>query len=426
MGWQFIRIAPCLYRKVDGGTIYVRVRHHGKQVMRSTHTDNPVKAKQFLQRWHDEDRAAFYGGSLPGVQVRNKALTVSQLITIYQEAGHPNPKMKPKPAESVRREVSFLKPIGIFFGGKSPDNLTLSDCDDYYTWRLSGGYITTRYDRGKGRDRPRTIKTKGGNRAVDLELTALSNVLRFALRKNRIKRHPLMGRGRYTSEKEIRHCREVAPTPQGLKLIETWLREKEEHDTADAICFIAYSGLRLEEAMHRTWSEVNRAEGIIDCQRSKGGIFPWIPILPEMSTLLDGMKARADALLAENPGLQPSRWLFPCPHHRFKPTEQQRPRDGDSIRRRLAAACQALKIRHAAPHGLRSFFVTSARESGLTDAEIAMLIGDKSGPALIASTYGDVRPDHLIRQAQRIRFHLTGESDRSTRQTQPGTAHETC
>lgn len=88
---------------------------------------NPVKAKQFLQRWRDEDRAAFYGGSLPGVQVRNKALTVSELITAYQEAGHPNPKMKPKPAKSVRREKSLLKPIAIYFGGKSPDNLTLAD-----------------------------------------------------------------------------------------------------------------------------------------------------------------------------------------------------------------------------------------------------------------------------------------------------------
>ena len=54
-----------------------------------------------------------------------------------------------------------------------------------------------------------------------------------------------------------------------------------------------------------------------------------------------------------------------------------------------------------------------------------MLIGDKSGPALIASTYGDVRPDHLIRQAQRIRFHLTGESDRPSIQTRLGVAQET-
>lgn len=221
-----------------------------------------------------------------------------------------------------------------------------------------------------------------------------------------------------TIEKDIRHCRELAPTPSELKRIEAWLRKNKEHDTADAVCFLAYSGLRLEEAMHRKWAEVNRAEGIIDCKRSKGGIFPWVPILPEMAALLDGMKVRADALLAKNPGLQPSDWLFPCPFHRFDPTHEQPPRDGDAIRRRLAVACEKLQIRHVAPHGLRSFFVTSAREAGLTDAEIAMLIGDKSGPAIIASTYGDVRQEHLIRQAQRIRFCVSRDDSKVSEPSQ--------
>jgi hypothetical protein len=36
-----------------------------------------------------------------------------------------------------------------------------------------------------------------------------------------------------------------------------------------------------------------------------------------------------------------------------------------------------------------------------------MLIGDKTGPAIIAHTYGDVRPDHLLKQAQRIRLTAT-------------------
>jgi hypothetical protein len=35
-----------------------------------------------------------------------------------------------------------------------------------------------------------------------------------------------------------------------------------------------------------------------------------------------------------------------------------------------------------------------------------MLIGDKTGPAIIAQTYGDVRPDHLLKQAQRIRLTI--------------------
>jgi hypothetical protein len=42
--------------------------------------------------------------------------------------------------------------------------------------------------------------------------------------------------------------------------------------------------------------------------------------------------------------------------------------------------------------------------AGIPDTEIAALIGDKSGPAIIARTYGDVRPEHLLKQAQRVRF----------------------
>jgi len=90
--------------------------------------------------------------------------------------------------------------------------------------------------------------------------------------------------------------------------------------------------------------------------------------------------------------------LFPSP---FEPLT---PRDASAIRHRLTAACHSLGISHMTPHGLRSYFVTQARESGLSDAEIAMLIGDKTGPAIIAHTYGDVRPDHLLKQAQRIRL----------------------
>ena len=66
--------------------------------------------------------------------------------------------------------------------------------------------------------------------------------------------------------------------------------------------------------------------------------------------------------------------------------------------------CHVFRMGHVTPHGLRSYFVTQCRQSGLTDAEIAMLIGDKTGPALIAQVYGDLRPDHLLAQAQRIRL----------------------
>ncbi|MBI5772974.1 MAG: hypothetical protein HZA89_04420 [Verrucomicrobia bacterium] len=43
-----------------------------------------------------------------------------------------------------------------------------------------------------------------------------------------------------------------------------------------------------------------------------------------------------------------------------------------------------------------------------------MLIGDKTGPAIIAHTYGDVRPDHLLKQAQRIRLTATQPGQQPT------------
>jgi hypothetical protein len=79
-------------------------------------------------------------------------------------------------------------------------------------------------------------------------------------------------------------------------------------------------------------------------------------------------------------------------------------------------------LSHITPHGLRSYFVTQARQSGLTDAEIAMLIGDKTGPALIASTYGDLRQDHLLAQARRIRHTVAPvESSHKGSHTMPET-----
>lgn len=57
--------------------------------------------------------------------------------------------------------------------------------------------------------------------------------------------------------------------------------------------------------------------------------------------------------------------------------------------------------------------MTQCRQAGLTAADIAALIGDKSGPAIIARTYGDVRDDHLMAQAKRVRL-MAGKADDCT------------
>ncbi len=280
-------------------------------------------------------------------------------------------------------------------------SLKLADCDAYRDWRNTGGYKITR-TRKDGT--ATTFATRGGDRGIDLELTAFNNALRLAVRRGELKANPLAGRTPYSVAADVRHCREVAPTPEGLAKILAWLRNTREPDVADLVAFLAYSGLRIGEALPLKWEAVNLGEGLVQVRREKRGCNPWVAITPELETLLRDMQTRATSAL-----------LFPSPHDPARPREQAR------VNRRITAAIVALnaaaektgkpKLGHVTPHGLRSYFVTQARQSGLTDAEIAMLIGDKTGPSIIASTYGDLRDDHLLAQARRVRHTIAPAAD---------------
>jgi integrase len=379
----FERLGESLYRKGGVGVIYARVRVNGKLTWRSTGTETPADARKWLAKWHKDDWLLKNGIEVKGVLLQRQRVTVQEIVDAYLKAGCPTRTMHSKSAYTVRNEKYCLRPVLAYFGAVPAASLTLGDCDKYLDWRTSGEYVASFTVRGK----LQTMQTRGGKRAVDLELTVLSNVFNLAVRRNVLTTNPLSGRGRYSLASEIRHCREVAPTPEGLKQIESYLRSRSEQAIADLVCFLAYSGLRIGEALPLTWGAVNWGEQILHVKREKRGITPWVPILNEMATLLKEMKQRATGDL-----------LFPSPF------DSSKPRDASAIRHRITAACKKLDLGHVTLHGLRSYFVTQARQSGLTDAEIAALIGDKTGPAIIATTYGDLRPDHLLTQAQRIRL----------------------
>jgi len=380
----FERIGESLYRR--GGAIFARVRVNRRRTYRSTGTREPREARAWLRKWKQETFLLNCGIEPRGITLHRERVSAGEVLDLYDKAGCPTRSMQEKAAYTVRGERYAMNPLRAYFRDLPITALTLADCDKYLEWRNSGGYVAQFTLRGHAK----TKRTNGGKRAVDFELTVLGNALNLAVRRGVILSNPLMGRGRYTSAAEIRHCREVAPTPEGLNRIEAHLRQLGEQTVADLVCFLAYSGLRIGEALPLDWEVVDWAEKLLHIKREKRGIMPWVRILPEMEALLRAMKARAVGSL-----------LFPSP---FDPTK---PREISAIRHRITSACKALGIGHVTPHGLRSYFVTQCRQSGLTDAEIAMLIGDKSGPALIAKIYGDLRPDHLLAQTQRIRLTVT-------------------
>ena len=369
-----------------GQTIYVRLRLNGKLTWRSTGTSRLAQARKWREKWDNEQWNEKHGIESKGVTLQQSRVTIGELIDDYLEAGCPiirKRSLKPKSQRTIRGEKYCFHPVREFFGRMPAARLALNDCDRYFDWRTSGGYVTT----FKVRSKEVTKRTRGGTRAVDLELTVLSNALSLAVRRGRLKTNPLRERGRYTDRSQIRHCRETAPTPDELRQIVEWLEKNDHQQPADFAQYLAYSGLRIGEGLGGRWGAVNWAEELIHVKRSKKGLIPWVPILPEMKRLLASMKERASGDLMFPSVLNPQTALDPS-----------------AFRRLLAKACRQLGIRHVTPHGLRSYFVTQARQSGLTDAEIAQLIGDKTGPSIIAEVYGDVRPDHLLNIARKIQL----------------------
>ena len=374
------RIGPSLYRR--GGVISARIRINGVRTFRSTGTNDEATARKVLKTWRDEQVLLSHGIEPPSHALARKKLTVGDIVNDYVEAGYPDRKMRKKAPTTILTEKKALIRVCAFFGSTIAESITLKQLDDYRRWRSNGGYQWV--VAGK------IHKSRAGDAPVDIELQSLGNAFAFAVRSEKLKANPLAGRTRYHSGKNTHHCREFAPKADELEAIAKHMRQHRFEAEANLTLFLAFSGLRISEALGLTWAAIDRKQGIINVKRSKNGINPWVPILPEMESLLDRMQKMNDK----------NSLLFPSVLDPAKPLVYQ------TFLFRLRVTSSKLNFRRVRPHGLRSFFVTQCREAGLTDADIASLIGDRSGPAIISTTYGDVRSEHLQNQARRIRLLL--------------------
>ena len=289
----FERIAHGLYRR--NGFIFARVRENGKRTWRGTGTNDLTAARKILKKWGEEQVLQRHGIETGEAALKRNRLTVAKVLDAYKAAGCPTVKLRPKAPSTVKSELSLLNPLRAFFGERVATTLKLADCDLYRHWRNAGSYtiIRTRKDGEKIK-----IKTQGGDRGVDLELTTLSNALRLAVRRGELKLNPLAGRTAYTVAANVRHCREVAPTPEGLAEIIGWLQQRGEMAVADLVALLAYSGLRIGEALPLTWEAVNLGEGLVQVNREKHGCNPWVAITPELETLLRRMQGRGGKRVA--------------------------------------------------------------------------------------------------------------------------------
>ncbi len=157
-------------------------------------------------------------------------------------------------------------------------------------------------------------------------------------------------------------------------------------DCADFVEGLAVTGCRKGEASQIEWRDFDFEAGeIVVRGDAETGTKNWtvrrVPMIPEARALFERMRSQRSG---EPAGVKV-----------FLVNEAQKAID---------AACKKLGIVRITHHDLRHLFATICIESGVDIPTVSRWLGHKDGGALAMKTYGHLRREHSIAQAQKVSF----------------------
>ena len=152
-------------------------------------------------------------------------------------------------------------------------------------------------------------------------------------------------------------------------------------DCANVFRFLAFSGVRIDEARHVLWGDVDFEKGLLHVRVTKNSKARWIPLNSSLRQLLEKMRAERPEELPDRSMMQ----VFEC----------QKSID------RAARLAGANRITH---HDLRHLFATRCIEAGVDIPTVSRWLGHQDGGALCMKTYGHLRDEHSQREALKVTF----------------------
>ena len=166
-------------------------------------------------------------------------------------------------------------------------------------------------------------------------------------------------------------------------------------DCADFLRGLAFTGCRKSEAAGIKWRDLDFATGEIVVRGDAiTGTKNWrvrrVPMIPDARALFQRMRAeRAD----ESPNDKV-----------FRVNEAQNA---------INSAVRKLSLPRITHHDLRHLFATIGIEAGVDIPTVSRWLGHKDGGALAMKTYGHLRREHSIAQAQKVSFApiITNDAD---------------
>jgi integrase len=347
------------YRPV--GTYFARFRINGKRIWKSLETTVFSVAKQRLPEMMREHRAKLESVTA----VAAGKMTVGDAVQVYLEKVRTNVSLKPRSKDYREMMIDFITRSWPSLSGLDVRKVSERDCQEWlvgfqklYAPSVVNNAIGTlravfaeAVDSGARFGNPAANLSRMRIRAKRLELPSRDEFLRFV--------------------EEIRTA-----------------GARQSRDCANLVRFLAYSGVRIGEARFVTWADADFSRHQLHVRgdpitATKNGETRYVPMIPELETMLRELRAeRPD----ESPRATVMR-VFECQNS-------------------MTHAAAKIGMKRITHHDLRHLFATICIESGVDIPTVSRWLGHKDGGALCMKTYGHLRQDHSLAQAQRVSFGI--------------------
>jgi integrase len=372
-GWERTNVTNLL-RNEQSGRYYARVKVNGKQKWRTLKTTVFSVAKLRLADVEKQMRAQGRAAAAEDKPDGSSETAVSRFIAAYRTQTANDASLAA--ATKSRREIALkaLEKTWPQLGERDVRRITPTECQDWAARALKQG---TGFVAPKAKSVRAGMSASAFNKCVE----ALRGIFEIARERGMMYGNPAEAISRAKLKKKVLELPSAAQFHALAKHIaEAGARQSK--DCADMVRLLAYSGVRLAEAVELRWNHIDEAKKQLRVPGTKSEkSVRWIPLFPALAALLDEIRARrgpesADAAIL---GVKECKGA-------------------------LASGCAALGIKRITHHDLRHLFATRCIESGVDIPTVSRWLGHADGGALAMRVYGHLRHEHSTAQAAKVRF----------------------
>lgn len=360
--WTKTRVQS-LVRHKKSGRYYARLFEGGKERWKALKTDQPGVAQARLAEMLKERKKR----RATGHAAASGKMTVGHGLAIHRRRVASDPRLKPNSVRYWLQTADFLEKTWPDLAGREMRKITDEECQEW-----------------AARTAPETSSARFNN-----TVSLLRGVLKIGVDAGVIYANPADS----VSRVKVRQKSLTLPTQAQFRVILDTMSAttKNGHPVskggADLAEGLAYTGMRLDEAVHLQWPDLDfeHRETVVrgDPETgTKNSQVRHVPMTDEAAALFERLRdERTKQGRLEGP-------VFAV----------------QSCRGALARACKvagAAKITH---HDLRHYFATVCIESGVDIPTVSRWLGHKDGGALAMRTYGHLRREHSREAAKKVSF----------------------